>query len=67
MRQLTTALAAVVILALLGAASASGDSTTKCFGKQATIVGSGPISGTEGNDVIVGSEGPDINHRLRRK
>ncbi len=60
MRQLTTALMAVGALAMLGAASASGDSTTKCFGKQATIVSSGTINGTEGNDVIVGSEGPDI-------
>jgi Ca2+-binding RTX toxin-like protein len=59
MRQLTTALAAVGVLALLGAAGASGDSTTKCFGKQATIVGSGLITGTSGDDVIVGSAGDD--------
>ena len=44
MRQLTTALMAVGVLAMLGAASASGDSTTKCFGKQATIVGSDSIN-----------------------
>jgi Ca2+-binding RTX toxin-like protein len=30
-----------------------------CFGSPATITGSGPISGTPGDDVIVGSDGND--------
>jgi hypothetical protein len=29
--------------------------TSTCFGKPATIVGSGTITGTAGNDVIIGS------------
>ncbi|MGH2920775.1 MAG: hypothetical protein ACRDKU_01745, partial [Gaiellaceae bacterium] len=65
MRQRTAmALVVVSVLALLGAASASGDSTTKCFGEHATIVGSGLITGTEGNDVIVGSNGADTINAL---
>ena len=47
------------VVALLGAASASEDSTAKCFGEQATIVSSGAIDGTAGDDVIVGSDGAD--------
>jgi hypothetical protein len=54
MRQRTaTALVVVSVLALLSAASASGDNTLKCFGERATIVGSGLITGTEGPNVIV--------------
>ena len=34
-------------------------SAPTCFGKRATIVGAGDISGTPGNDVIVGSAGAD--------
>lgn len=55
MRRLTAILTALAVLALLGAASASGDSTAKCFGERATIVSSGLIDGTEGKDVIVAS------------
>jgi hypothetical protein len=32
---------------------------TQCNGANATLVGQGPITGTAGNDVIVGSAGPD--------
>jgi hypothetical protein len=60
MRQRTaTALVVVSALALLGAAGASADSTPNCFGKKATIVGSGLINGTQGDDVIVGSATDD--------
>ena len=37
----------------------SSASAPTCFGKKATIVGSGEVSGTGGNDVIVGSERAD--------
>ena len=64
MRQRTaTALVLVIALALLGAASASGDNALKCFGERATMVSSGLITGTEGDDVIVGSNGPTRSTR----
>ena len=37
----------------------AGQSAPTCFGKRATIVGAGDITGTPGNDVIVGSAGAD--------
>src|SRR5687768_719124 len=45
-------------LAITSPASASDGPT--CFGKRATIVASGEITGTARNDVIVGSEGDDL-------
>jgi Ca2+-binding RTX toxin-like protein len=47
--------AAAVIPAQVSAAP-----TPSCFGKHATIVGSGLINGTSGDDVIVGSDGADV-------
>jgi len=38
---------------------ALSESGPRCFGRQATITGSGLINGTEGDDVIVGSDGAD--------
>src|SRR5262245_19091132 len=47
----------------VGAAVSAGASAAPapiCFGKHATIVGSGLINGTSGDDVIVGSAGADL-------
>ena len=56
-------IAIAVGVALLALAPASGAASSgnapRCFGRQATIVGSGAINGTEGPDVIVGSTGND--------
>src|SRR5918994_839236 len=55
----------LVLLLLVGlmtvpwAGAASGSSTPTCFGRAATMVGSGVIVGTSGDDVIVGSAGDD--------
>src|SRR5262245_13103846 len=40
--------------AVLAAGEAGGDTQATCFGRAATIVGSGVIVGTAGDDVIVG-------------
>ncbi len=57
-------IAAILIILSIGAfvstGGASARSTPRCNGKVATIVGSGAINGTEGNDVIVGSKGADV-------
>jgi Ca2+-binding RTX toxin-like protein len=56
----------LVLLPLVGlitmpwAGAASGASNPTCFGRAATIVGSGVIVGTSGDDVIVGSAGADV-------
>src|SRR5262245_64261866 len=55
----TFALALAGAGALLGGAFASSPSAPKCFGKTATITGSGLIVGTEAADVIVGSDSSD--------
>jgi Ca2+-binding RTX toxin-like protein len=38
----------------------SAGARATCFGRQATITGTGLISGTPGNDVIVGSAATDL-------
>ena len=50
------------LLAVGAAAPAQSfaDPTPTCFGKHATIVGSGVIIGTPGEDVIVGSDGDRV-------
>ena len=58
-RMLISLLALAGVAAALGAAGASGRSAPTCFGKKATITGSGTIIGTDANDVIVGSDGAD--------
>ena len=50
-------------LVVIGPVSANG--SPKCFGKPATITGSGTIDGTAGNDVIIGSAGDDTIDGLR--
>jgi Ca2+-binding RTX toxin-like protein len=52
-------LALVGITAAVGVAGATGTPAPTCLGKSATITGSGSLSGTAGNDVIVGSESAD--------
>ncbi len=49
------------VTVLVAPASVDARSTPRCHGKVATIVvtGSGPVLGTEGDDVIVGSSGAD--------
>ena len=49
-------LALVGITAAVGVTGATGTPAPTCLGKCATITGSGSLSGTAGNDVIVGSE-----------
>jgi Ca2+-binding RTX toxin-like protein len=57
----------LTIVALLGAwltvggpaSGYNGNGEASCDGRPATMMGSGPINGTSGNDVIVGSSGPD--------
>jgi Ca2+-binding RTX toxin-like protein len=48
------------IAAALGVTGASGSTVATCFGKNATITGTGTIDGTAGNDVIVGSDAADV-------
>ncbi len=59
-RLIVIALLLLGATAVLGAAGASGGSGPTCFGKKATIVGSGLINGTSGDDVIVGSAVADV-------
>jgi len=45
---------------VLGGGGASAQTVFTCDGKIPTIVGSGNIQGTGGDDVIIGSAGPDV-------
>src|SRR5829696_10331780 len=50
---------ALGVLASTAQPSRAADTALTCFGRQATITGSGTIIGTKGDDVIVGSFGDD--------
>jgi len=50
---------AAVMVLLVSMPSARAAPAPMCFGMPATIVGSGLINGTSGDDVIVGSAGAD--------
>src|SRR5918994_1489274 len=50
---------ALAVLAGTAQPSRAADTALTCFGRQATITGSGTIIGTKGDDVIVGSFGDD--------
>ena len=53
--------ATVAALALsAGSTASAGADQPRCFGKKATIRGSGTINGTAGTDVIVGSPADDV-------
>ena len=56
---LATALGLLAVLAGTAQPSRAADTALTCFGRQATITGSGTIIGTKGADVIVGSLGID--------
>ena len=56
---LATALGLFAVLAGTAQPSRAADTALTCFGRQATIKGSGTIIGTEEDDVIVGSLGND--------
>ncbi|MEV5383088.1 calcium-binding protein [Streptomyces sp. NPDC052721] len=57
--RLSACLIAASLLALGMAGETSGQARATCFGRPATITGSGTINGTSGRDVIVGSAGAD--------
>ena len=61
-RSRATGIALLTLLAgagLVVTGSVSADAPPECFGKPATITGSGVIDGTAGHDVIVGSASDD--------
>jgi hypothetical protein len=53
---LATALGLLAALAGTAQPSRAADTGLSCFGRQATISGSGTINGTESDDVIIGSD-----------
>ena len=52
-------LVVLLVLVSLPVPGHAGTPVPRCFGKVATLVGSGDLAGTAANDVIVGSSGVD--------
>src|SRR6185503_28936 len=59
LRRLIIGAALFGLVGFVGGTSASGSTGPTCFGKPATVAGSGIVGGTSGNDVIVGSASDD--------